>query len=110
MLPPTDIQKAIITHPNTCPFCQSTLLDADSPTIDDDDNVRIAVTCTQCHSEWVEIYVLTSAILVEANNQCIFDEETCKSIDYRSVSGNRADDYASIPCDHYEECKKKVML
>lgn len=38
---------------------------------------------------------------------CIFDEESCKSIDYRSKSGNRADDYASIPCEHYDECKKR---
>jgi len=103
-LPPNLISK-LRKKPNTCPYCKSTLLDASSPTIDDyDDILKIHVRCTNCLKEWLEVYTLTSV-----ENACTFDEETCKSIDYRSVSGNRSDDYASIPCEHYEKCKKRYQ-
>jgi len=42
-------------------------------------------------------------------DNCIFDDESCKSIDYRSASGERADDYANIPCEYYEICKNKKV-
>ncbi len=109
----TKIIQSIVTKSNTCPFCYSTRLDADSPSFDDYDNsIKVRVICLDCRREWVEVYTVTTAMTVEdaeATDQCIFDEETCKSIDYRSVSGNRPDDYANIPCEYYEQCKKKAQ-
>ena len=64
----TEIVQAIITQPNTCPFCHSTLLDADSPKLGFNDELKIHVTCTDCLREWVEIYTLASAITVEEDD------------------------------------------
>lgn len=38
--------------------------------------------------------------------ECEFDQETCASIDYRSVSGERADDYDHIKCNQFDKCKE----
>jgi hypothetical protein len=42
----------------------------------------------------------------EAGDGCEFEDELCRSIDYRSESGESADDYKQIPCENYEKCKK----
>ena len=65
---PTKISEAIRLHPNTCPFCQSTNLDADSPKLGFNDELKVHVTCTQCLREWVEIYTVTSVISVEEDD------------------------------------------
>lgn len=108
----TEIIQSIINKPNTCPFCKSTLLDADSPKLGQSDELKVHVTCTDCLREWVEIYRIITVITVEDDENdippnCEFYDEFCKSMDYRSVSGNRPDDYANIPCEHYEECKRR---
>lgn len=60
---PFPIKRRIVQHPNHCPYCQSESLDADSPKIGDNDEIRICVTCTDCHEKWIEIYRLVSAEL-----------------------------------------------
>ena len=115
MVLPIRIIKQIMDKPNTCPYCNLTTLDADQPTLGEHDDILVHVTCTSCHHEWVEVYEVMTVISVEDVDierippNCEFVDESCKSIDYRSVSGNRADDYANIPCEHYEECKRRAM-
>lgn len=61
----TEIIQSIISHPNTCPFCQSTQLDADTSKLSFHDDLKVHVTCADCLREWVEIYTITSVISVE---------------------------------------------
>lgn len=66
---PFSTKRRIVQHPNTCPYCHSESLDADSPKIADNDEIKINVQCSDCHKEWMEIYRLVSAELIDSDEE-----------------------------------------
>lgn len=67
---PFQTKRRIVQHPNTCPYCRGTSLDADSPTFSDyADTISVHVMCIDCHKEWMEIYRLVSAELIDSDEE-----------------------------------------